>query len=114
LGLLPIAIAGPGATMILGRSTKYETAVFSTAGPLVNLGLAILAFPFLIYSSILSEFLFLFVVINAGLGVFNMLPFAILDGKKIFDYSRSIWLSITLSFNYHYCTSSINSWLIFV
>ncbi len=69
------------------RNRKSSMLLVSLAGPLTNLILAILAariFAFTASTSYyLSLFILLFVRINIGLAVFNILPFPPLDGSKI-------------------------------
>lgn len=100
-GLLPIAIAGPGATMIMGRASSRESGIFSASGPLVNLILAFISlglfliFPDALFIAGLNIF-HLSVVVNAGLGLFNLIPVSILDGKKIYNWSKEIWASLLI------------------
>ena len=69
------------------RNRKSSMLLVSLAGPITNLILAILAariFAFTASTSYyLSLFILLFVRINIGLAVFNILPFPPLDGSKI-------------------------------
>ncbi len=103
MGFFPFFIGTPGATMILGRPpSKRENGLFSIAGPMVNLVLAFLFFaifpllgglnPFIDYMIAVSIF------VNIALGLFNLLPFSIIDGKKIWNWSKPIWVASVLSF----------------
>jgi len=80
------------------RRTPAGLMLVSIAGPLSNLLLAILAaIPFRmglvsIYNSssgflpTIDQFLDIFIMVNLGLMLFNLLPLAPLDGDKIADY----------------------------
>lgn len=89
----------PGAVIILGRVSLRQNGIISVAGPLVNLVLAIF---FILLSfifspspnSIFAHIIWLGIWINAFLGVFNMLPFWILDGKKVLAWSRTIYFLV--------------------
>jgi Zn-dependent protease len=100
-GLLGIPIAGPGATMILGRSTERESGIFSAAGPATNFVLASLSYilfltaPAIDIPSISQTLPWIFILstfINGVLGVFNLLPFGSLDGAKIMNWNFRLWV----------------------
>jgi Zn-dependent protease len=64
------------------------------AGPLVNVIIAIAllaALPALSPASILRLPLVAGAAINAFLALFNLIPFAIFDGKKIYSWNRAFW-----------------------
>jgi len=87
----------PGAVMIYGNVSKRQNGIISVAGPLVNLALAIIF--------ILINFIFkptgillyitsLGIWVNAFLGVFNMLPIWVLDGKKVLNWNKNIYFLV--------------------
>lgn len=97
--------AAPGAVMILpAKKTRYGFALthvspkdmgqIGSAGPIVNI---ILAGVFIILASI-SPFVvsstniwFIAAQINAWLAIFNLIPFGLLDGYKVFKWNPLIW-----------------------
>jgi len=89
----PFIFLAPGAVMIVGkRITLKQNGIISIAGPLVNLVQAFIFFIALqfinpVTSPLLAYFTFVGVYLNAFLGIFNMLPFWILDGKKVLQWS---------------------------
>ena len=92
----PFILLAPGAVMILGRPTIRQNGIISLAGPLINfvqaiiyLGIFLALSPF--SSPNLSYFLGAGVFVNAFLGAFNMIPFWVLDGKKILAWNWKIY-----------------------
>lgn len=81
-----------------GKSRAYCEMRVALAGPLTNLCLAIVfilisylynifvptAFVSSAFGKALSDFISLFIIVNIGLGVFNLIPLPPLDGEKIF------------------------------
>jgi Zn-dependent protease len=99
VGLPPILAAKP--VPFNPYRLKYEefgVALVGIAGPLTNLALAAAAAPLLSVfatGSLGSEFLLLFIKLNVGLFVFNMLPIPPLDGSRVIyafapDFLRKI------------------------
>lgn len=114
MGFFPFFIGTPGATMILGRPpSKRENGLFSIAGPGVNFALAILFMLLLPLAANGPSFVYIFVdvsiFVNIILGLFNLLPIAIIDGKKIWNWSRPIWVACVLAFIFLFITYLPNS-----
>lgn len=92
----------PGAVMILGRLTRKQNGIISVAGPLVNLTLAIIYILLAILisptaGSLLWFIFFVGISINAFLGIFNMLPFWVLDGKKVLAWNKPVYFTVMLT-----------------
>jgi Zn-dependent protease len=88
----PFKIISPGAVMIGGPADKKTIGKTSIAGPLTNITLALLflAITQVLHNSI--EFAFTFgVLINSFIALFNLIPFGILDGFKVFSWSKTVW-----------------------
>ena len=83
--------AAPGAVMISGMVTRKENGIISLAGPLMNYVLAGLFFAAGIFIPAFVSVFSLGFGINAWLGLFNLLPFGNVDGRKIFDWNKVIW-----------------------
>ena len=84
----------PGAIMIAGMITRKENGIISLVGPLTNYCLGII---FLVLRIIFPyEFLEVGFYINFMLGLFNMIPFFMFDGKKIWDWSIAIWCAMVV------------------
>jgi Zn-dependent protease len=90
-----IIFAAPGAVMIAGRVSKERNGKISIAGPGVNIILALLFIPFsfLFQSGFMAQVIAFGVIINLWLALFNLIPFWILDGKKIWNWSKPVWFT---------------------
>ncbi|MBI4147493.1 hypothetical protein HY494_02470 [Candidatus Woesearchaeota archaeon] len=83
--------AAPGAVMISGMITRKENGLISVAGPATNYVLAMI---FLVLPYLLPQWINVFAVgfsINIWLGLFNLIPFGPLDGKKVFYWNKIVW-----------------------
>jgi len=98
--VLPVTfkLISPGAVMISGPASMDEIGKISIAGPATNivLSIALLGTAFFV-----PNFFFVFVLgalINGFIAVFNLIPFGILDGFKIFNWNKTVWaLAFTAS-----------------
>ena len=89
-------IISPGAVVVFGLTRRESVGKISVAGPATNIALStvlvgvffVVRQPALIYAS----------AINAWIALFNLIPFGILDGYKVFKWNKSIWaLTFTTS-----------------
>jgi Zn-dependent protease len=99
---LPFKFISPGAMMIAGSPDKEGIVKISVAGPITNIAFSLV---FLCVYFVLPpldfglSLLFLFAgYINAFMATFNLIPFGILDGYKIFSFNKRMWaLAFTIS-----------------
>jgi len=94
----PIKLISPGAVMISGnfvdKKIMGKTAI---AGPITNIILAaifatIFGAAAFLSNSLTIEFIAGWVAyINAFLALFNLIPFSIIDGHKIFSWNKLVW-----------------------
>lgn len=99
--------AAPGAVMIRGRQAAYgyeywdsykaakEFAYISVSGAVVNLALAVSFITVSIFAApggLMQTILIRSAFINVFLAVFNLIPFGPLDGAKVWQYDRRLWL----------------------
>jgi Zn-dependent protease len=93
---LPFRMIAPGAMMISGTLQKNEDIVhISIAGPLTNMAYSIVFFGLALTLPIGADWGLMLVFaayINAFMAVFNLIPFGILDGYKIFSFNKKIWV----------------------
>jgi Zn-dependent protease len=86
--VLPFKIIAPGAVMIAGSGTRETVGKTSIAGPVTNIILSTLC----IMVAAVGQGLFQIVAfINAFLAVFNLIPFGIMDGLKVFRWNKAFW-----------------------
>ncbi|MCA1814439.1 MAG: M50 family metallopeptidase, partial [Halobacteriales archaeon] len=100
LGVLtPFILAVPGAVNIDGSPTRREAGLISAVGPMVNLVIGFLAWPFIGASPNplevgpnIGNFPQLVAIVNAYLAAFNMFPILPLDGSKILRWSIPVYV----------------------
>jgi Zn-dependent protease len=90
----PLKIIAPGAVVIAGDTTSDRVGKTAAAGPATNiliatflLGVAQTLRPIGLLEAMLAG-----AAINAFMAVFNLIPFGVLDGLKVFRWSKPIWL----------------------
>ena len=92
--------AAPGAVQIYGNyATREQIGRIGAAGPLMNVLLALAFTPLIGMTGSLAGVGFgeigsFGVMINLWLALFNMLPFSVLDGKKVFAWSKGAFAGI--------------------
>ncbi len=104
--MLGFILAAPGATMVggVGPGDARGWGRTSLAGPMTNLGFSVLFYVASIGAylahTIVFEWLLVLAFINAWFGVFNLFPFGVLDGAKVFRWDARIWagaIALTLA-----------------
>ncbi|MBW3015854.1 site-2 protease family protein [Candidatus Woesearchaeota archaeon] len=93
VAFLGFVFAAPGAVLIGGRKvSKKENGKISTAGPLMNI---VLALVFLMLSfvvgSVIGIVMYYGFMINSLLALFNMLPFPNFDGVKVYHWNKAVY-----------------------
>ena len=90
LPIMPFKFIAPGAVMV-GLSDRNRFGRVAFIGPLTNLvmGFALLAlssyyYPYYPYLTAGASF-------NGWIAIFNLMPFGMLDGQKIFDWNKVVW-----------------------
>jgi Zn-dependent protease len=91
--------AAPGATMISGKRSPLgyslshinlkDMGVIGISGPVINVILTAIALPF---AAMGFQLAIVTAQVNAWLAIFNMIPFAMLDGAKVWQWSKPIWI----------------------
>jgi Zn-dependent protease len=92
---LPFKMISPGAMMIGGTVPSGKDMLkISIAGIITNMIYAsvFLGLGFAFSSSPYFAVLFFVAYINAFMAIFNLLPFGILDGYKIFSLNKLVWV----------------------
>jgi Zn-dependent protease len=87
----PFKIIAPGAVVVFGsRVTREKMGKIALAGPIANI-VQILLFVFL---SRFVPILRFAALLNANLAVFNLLPISVLDGRKVYLWSKKAFMIV--------------------
>lgn len=89
----PIKFVTPGAVMISGSTNEEIVGKTSVAGPLTNimLSLILLTVAFLLPAQSAQHVALVSAAFSSWIALFNMIPIAMLDGLKVFKWSKIIW-----------------------
>ena len=89
LPIMPFKFIAPGAVMV-GLNDRNKFGRVALIGPLTNL---VMGISFLISAYLYPYYSFLYAgaSFNAWIAMFNLLPFGVLDGQKIFDWNKIAW-----------------------
>jgi Zn-dependent protease len=80
--------------MIAGHMTRSQNGKISAAGPAMNLLVALFFLPLAFTSGIWQAVGMYGFRINAWLGLFNLIPFAMFDGAKIWAWSKAAYFGL--------------------
>ena len=95
----PLKFIAPGAVVISGFADRDRIGRTAFAGPAVNVVIAaalLIAMP-LFGNSAISIALLAGAAINAFLALFNMIPFSVFDGLKVYRWSKRYWIVLFLA-----------------
>jgi len=84
-------IISPGAVVIAGITSTKNIGKISIAGPTTNITLSLMLLTTATLTPQYNIVLLLGAAINAWIALFNLIPFGILDGFKIFLWNKKIW-----------------------
>jgi Zn-dependent protease len=89
LPIIPFKFIAPGAVMV-GLTSRNKFGRVALIGPMTNL---VMGFLFLLFAHLYSHYSYLYAgaSFNAWIALFNLLPFGVLDGQKIFDWNKIVW-----------------------
>lgn len=85
----PLKLIAPGAVMIAGSANQEVMGKTAVAGPLTNIILSLISLPIAYLTQ--NPLAFWSVAFNAWIALFNTIPFAMLDGLKIFRWNKIVW-----------------------
>jgi len=104
-GLAGFLFAAPGAVYHRGQITERENGLIALAGPVTNVGLAVLFVPLAFFPGVVGAIGNLGVAVNLLLAGFNMIPFGPLDGRKVLRWSRVVFALVFVP------TAGLAAWL---
>jgi Zn-dependent protease len=92
----PFKFIAPGAVMISGFADREKMGRTAFAGPVVNVLItaALLSVLPALGSGWMFEAVLAGASINSFLAVFNLIPFAIFDGRKVYVWNRKLWATL--------------------
>ena len=90
---LPFKIISPGAVMISGPVGVTRNGKISAMGPGISLVLAVifLILHFTLQGQGISIITYYGFLVNSWIGLFNLIPFAMFDGKKILRWNKVVY-----------------------
>ncbi len=99
LSFFGFIIAAPGAVIIQsyrGYISREKNGKISLAGPMTNILLAVLFLALILLFKPTGIFNMMFsygLTINSLLALFNLIPFIPFDGKKVWDWNKSVYFA---------------------
>ncbi len=111
---LPFKMIAPGAMMIGGQTPSPKNYLkISIAGVITNMifSATFLALAFGLPVSDYSGMLLFAAYINAFMALFNLIPFGILDGYKVFSLNKKVWIA---AFIPSVILTGVIAWILFV
>jgi len=95
LSIFGFVLAAPGAVCVRGAS-KEQHGRIALAGPLANIILALISSALLSNGIAPTISMYAF-KINALLAVFNLLPLPAFDGRAVFDWNKTVSISMIIA-----------------
>jgi len=95
----PIKFIAPGAVMIAGLADRNRMGRTALAGPLVNVIIAsalLIVLPAIGIAGI-GHAILAGAAINSFLALFNLIPFAVFDGQKVYSWNKRYWAMLVLA-----------------
>jgi len=97
---IPLKFVSPGAVLIAGAADKKIVGITALSGPLTSIALTSLFFAlyFLIPDGSFALMMLDAAFLSVWLALLNLIPYGILDGAKVFWWSKHVWaVSFSLS-----------------
>jgi len=116
MSFMGFVFLAPGAVMISGPVGKRRSGMISAAGPATNFIMAIIFMMIFLFVNVASvrNFSLFAIMVNGYIGLFNMIPFLMFDGKKILNWNKIVYsimvlIGIILAFFSEYILATIIS-----
>jgi Zn-dependent protease len=92
IAFLGVIFAAPGAVHIWGHVSRRENGIISAAGPAANMVLALLFLPLVFATAPLLHLIgTIGLLVNALLGLFNLIPLWGFDGSKVLAWNKPVY-----------------------
>jgi Zn-dependent protease len=89
--------AAPGAVMIAGHLSKRQNGFVSAVGPGMNMLVAVLFLALSFAGAGFWQAIGIYgFTINSWLAIFNLIPFAMFDGAKIWDGNKALYIVLVI------------------
>lgn len=88
-------IISPGAVIVSGLVDRESMGRISIVGPATNMVLSAVLLTLGYFASPSASIAWIFLVgaaFNAWISLFNLIPFGVLDGLKVFTWSKKVWI----------------------
>ena len=97
--LSPVKVVAPGAVIVYAPMFGRHFGKISLAGPLTNIAQSVLYLfiSLLTLNRLVYSLAFIGISINGVLALFNLIPFGLFDGAKIYAWDRKIWLATAVA-----------------
>lgn len=104
-----VVFAAPGAVQIFGMGvTRSQNGKISVSGAVINILLVLLFLPFTNVAGFVGAVARYGAFINSMVAAFNMIPFGVLDGRKVLMWNPKVFLMIlVVAFGMVYVTWSL-------
>jgi len=92
--LIPLKFIAPGAVMVAGAADRKIMGKTAIAGPTINILLAaVLASAAIAWqsSTVGAQVLAVIAFFNGWIATFNLIPYSIFDGLKVFSWNKKVW-----------------------
>jgi Zn-dependent protease len=84
-------IVSPGAVVVSGVADRQRMGKISIAGPITNVTLSLIFLSTAVLIPTYSSIFLLGSAFNSWIALFNLIPYSIFDGQKIFDWNKKAW-----------------------
>ena len=80
--------------MIAGAGTKETVGKIAVSGPLTNI---LLSTGCILIATVTQDIFWFIAFINAFLAAFNLIPFGVMDGLKVFSWNKAFWAIVFIA-----------------
>jgi Zn-dependent protease len=93
----PLKFISPGAVMISGIADRNSMGKIAIVGPLTNIGLSLGFLAGVLFAPVFPQVWIFAMTFNAFISLFNLIPFGIFDGLKVFSWDKRAWCIVFIA-----------------